>query len=100
MTREIIWSPDAINDFESILEYLELKWSNRITRRFINKIDDNIQLIIEDPKIFPLINQEMQIRKSVITKQNTLFYREINDKIEIVRLFDTRQDPQKLTFEK
>jgi plasmid stabilization system protein ParE len=100
MTREIIWSPDAVNDFESILEYLELKWSNRIARRFINKIDDNIELIIEDPKIFPLINQEMQIRKSVITKQNTLFYREINGKIEIVRLFDTRQDPQKLTFEK
>ena len=100
MTREIIWSPDAVNDFESILEYLELKWSNRIARRFINKIDDNIELIIEDPKIFPLINQEMQIRKSVITKQNTLFYREINGKIEIVRLFDTRKDPKNLTFEK
>lgn len=100
MTREIIWSPDAENDLVTILEYLELKWSSRITRRFINKIDDNIELILEDPRIFPLINQDMQIRKSVITKQNTLFYREINNKIEIVRLFDTRQDPQKLTFEK
>ncbi|EPR66903.1 type II toxin-antitoxin system RelE/ParE family toxin [Cyclobacterium qasimii] len=100
MTKKIIWSPDAESDFATILEYLELKWGNRITSRFINKVDDSIELILEDPKIFPLINEEMQIRKSVITKQNTLFYRENEDKIEIVRLFDTRQDPKKLIFEK
>jgi plasmid stabilization system protein ParE len=98
MSKEIVWSPDAEKDFEEILEYLQLKWSNRIIRRFINKVDDNIELIVEEPKIFPLINEELQIRKSVITKQNTLFYRENADKIEIVRLFDTRQDPKKLTF--
>ncbi len=100
MAREIIWSPAAEKDFENILDYLELKWSTRVINRFINKVDDNIDLILEDPKIFPLINDQLQIRKSVITKQNTLFYREINDKIEIVRLFDTRQNPIKLTFEK
>lgn len=98
MTREIIWSPAAEKDFESILEYLQIKWSTRITRRFINKVDDNIELIVEDPQIFPVINVELQIRKSVITKQNTLYYREVNNKIEIVRLFDTRQDPNKLLF--
>lgn len=98
MTREIIWSPAAEKDFESILEYLQIKWSARITRRFINKVDDNIELIVEDPQIFPVINVELQIRKSVITKQNTLYYREVNNKIEIVRLFDTRQDPNKLLF--
>lgn len=98
MTREIIWSPAAEKDFESILEYLQIKWSARITRRFINKVDDNIELIVEDPQIFPVINVELQIRKSVITKQNTLYYREVNNKIEIVRLFDTRQDLNKLLF--
>lgn len=98
MTREIIWSPAAEKDFESILEYLQIKWSTRITRRFINKVDDNIELIVEDPQIFPVINVELQIRKSVITKQNTLYYREVNNKIEIVRLFDTRQDLNKLLF--
>lgn len=98
MTKEIIWSPAAEKDFEKILEYLEFKWNNRIARRFINKVDDSIDLIVEDPKIFPLINEELQIRKSVITKQNTLFYRVSDSSIEIVRLFDTRQDPNKLEF--
>ena len=98
MNREVIWSPASERDFEAILEYLQTKWSGRVISKFINKVDDNIGLILEDPKIFPIINEELQIRKSVITKQNTLYYREINHNIEIVRLFDTRQEPRKLTF--
>jgi len=33
-----------------------------------------------------------------VTKQNTLFYREVEKRIEILRLYDTRQDPKKLKF--
>ena len=78
MTREVIWSPASERDFEAILVYLQIKWSRRVISKFINKVDDNIGLILEDPKIFPVINEELQIRKSVITKQNSLYYREIN----------------------
>ena len=98
MAKNVIWSPAAEKDLETVLNYLQSKWSNQILNRFINKIDDNIGLIIVDPKIFPLINEKLKIRKSVITKHNTLYYRETPKSIQIVRLFDSRQDPQKLTF--
>ncbi len=96
--RNIIWSPAAEQDFRSILDYLQNKWSQRVINKFINKVDDNIGLILEDPKIFPIINEELKIRKSVITKHNTLYYREVSKEVEIVRLFDARQDPKKLKF--
>ncbi len=98
MLKKVIWSPSAEKDFELILDYLQLKWNNKIINSFINKIDDNINLILEDYKIFPVINEELQIRKSVISKQNTLYYREKSGNLEIVRLFDSRQDPNKLKF--
>ena len=98
MSKHAIWSPAAEEDFEVILYYLQNHWSSRVISKFINKIDDNISLIIEDPKIFPLINDELQIRRCVITKHNTLFYREFNRNVEVVRLFDSRQDPKKLKF--
>lgn len=98
MSKKVIWSPVAQKDLEKILDYLNSKWSESIVTKFINKVDDNIGLIIEDPIIFPLINEELNIRKSVITKHNTLFYRETSDEIQIVRLFDTRQDPKKMIF--
>jgi plasmid stabilization system protein ParE len=98
MAKRVIWSPAALNDLENILDYLNHNWSETIVNKFINNIDDNIGLIIEDPIIFPLINDELKIRKSVITKHNTLFYRETSSEIQIIRLFDSRQDPKKLVF--
>ena len=98
MLKEVIWSPSAEEDFESILDYLQINWNDRIINRLINKVDDTINLILEDYKIFQIINEELQIRKTVISKQNTLYYREKNGKLEIVRLFDSRQDPNKLKF--
>ncbi len=98
INRKATWSPAAEEDLRKILDYLQNKWNPQIINRFINKIDDNIGLILEDPKIFPFINQELLIRKCVITKQNILYYREVKNGIEVVRLFDTRQNPKKLKF--
>ncbi len=61
MNREVIWSPASERDFEAILEYLQIKWSGRVISKFINKVDDIIGLILEDPKIFPIINEKLQI---------------------------------------
>ncbi|MGB0933186.1 MAG: type II toxin-antitoxin system RelE/ParE family toxin [Lishizhenia sp.] len=98
MINDVIWSPAAEKDFESILNYLLSNWNDKVINRFINRIDDIISLIVEDPNIFPLINEQLQIRKVVISKQNTLYYRRKAGKLEIVRVFDSRQDPIKLKF--
>ncbi len=96
--KQIIWSPSAEADLKDVLFYLQIKWSERVIAKFISKVDDALEMIIAAPKTFPIINQELQLRKCVITKHNTLFYRELPHKIEVVRLFDSRQDPQKLKF--
>ncbi len=98
INKKATWSPAAENDLRKILDYLQNKWNPHVINRFINKIDDSIELILEDTKIFSIINHELQIRKCVITKQNTLYYREVTYGIEIVRLFDSRQDTKKLKF--
>ena len=99
MHRQIIWSPSAENDFEEILNYLSINWDNRIVNNFIDRLDKYIGVIDNNPKYFPLINKKLKIRKCVITKQNSLFYRASKDRIELIRLFDTRQNPDKLKFE-
>ena len=98
MPREVIWSPLAEKDLESILEYLDENWSQKIIIRFLRKIDTVIIQIAKVPNQYPIINRKLDVRKCVITKQNTLFYRESKNRIEILRLYDTRQDPKKLKF--
>ena len=98
MAKNIIWSPAAESDLKSVLSYLDEKWSVLVVNQFINKVDSFVSLIAEEPKLFPTINKKHNVRKCVLTKQNTLFYRENKDSIDIIRLFDTRQDPKKLKY--
>ena len=98
MIKQIIWSPAAEKDAEQILDFINTKWSKRVAAKFLNKLDDNIRLISEDPKLFPIIEDNLGVRKCVVTKQNSLFYRISDESIEIIRLFDTRQNPKSLTF--
>jgi len=98
MPKKIIWSPLAENDFGNILEYLNEKWGEKVAYQFI-EITSNVLLQISiKPKLFPLINKRLKIRKCVLTKHNSIYYREIVTQIEILRIYDTRQDPDKLTF--
>jgi plasmid stabilization system protein ParE len=73
------------------LEYQSLLGLHRKPRIFLAQIKNN-------PELFPLINSELQIRKCVVTKHNSIFYRETNSRIEILRLYDTRQNPDNLIF--
>lgn len=98
MRKPIIWSPLSENDFISILDYLQINWNEKVVSDFIDINEDVIGQITTNPTQFPIINKKKQIRKCVITKHNTLFYRDRKESIDILRIFDTRQDPHKLKF--
>lgn len=98
MHKPIKWSSFADDDLAKILEYLDAKWNNSVCLKFITKLDSCITFIQQNPKQFPLLNKDLQIRKCVITKQNSLYYRETANRIEILRLYDTRQNPESLQF--
>lgn len=96
MLKPICWSSFADNDFAHLLEYLDTKWNKKVAKEFIEIVDKNLYLIQKNPELFPFLNSELNIRRCVITKHNTLFYREKEDRIEILRLYDTRQNPTNL----
>lgn len=56
------------------------------------------QLILNDPALFPVIEDGLKIRRCVLAKHNSLYYIVAEDGIDILRVFDTRQDPNKLRF--
>jgi plasmid stabilization system protein ParE len=98
MRRQIVWSPLAENDFANILAYLNENWNEKVTNQFIDLTDEIIGQISVNPRQFPVIFKKGKIRKCVLTKHNTLFYRDNKYQVEILRIYDTRQDPYNLTF--
>ncbi len=99
MPKQVIWSPLSERDFNDILDYLLENWGSEVVTRFIDIVEDLIEQISLNPKQFPVIHKKLKVRKCVITKHNTLYYRDRRDYVDILRIFDNRQDPHKLKFQ-
>jgi plasmid stabilization system protein ParE len=73
-SKRILWSPLAEEDLNNILEYLEREWEQQVIFDFLVALENDLDRISKNPKVFPLINSLLNIRKYVITKHNTLYY--------------------------
>ncbi len=96
MKREVVITPRAQIEIENIFEYLESKWNEKIKKKFSNKINTILNLIIENPELFPVSNVNKKIRKAVISKQSILFYHFNNKHIIVLSIFDSRQNQSKI----
>lgn len=96
MIKKITWSPLSEKDFSNILEYLDLNWGSSVIEKYINRVDSLLNQIKLNPKQYPLINKRKKVRRCVITKHNSLYYRINKDSIDLIRIYSNFQNPQKL----
>lgn len=69
MKREIIFSKNAEKSLIDLLEHLELKWSTNVREKFISKLDKLINLIQNEPEIFPKSQINKNQHRCVLSKQ-------------------------------
>jgi plasmid stabilization system protein ParE len=98
MVKTIIWNRRASNSFNSIIQYLQNEWGDRVTRNFVVRTYEIIDLLAANPEMGVVEHFEKQIRGFVITKHNTLFYRIEDNKLILLNFFDNRQDPKKKSY--
>jgi len=98
MALEINWSKRADKKFDKILEYLVVNWGEHITRTFVKKVYDFMDVLSEFPEIGTIENNKKEIRGFTIVKQINIFYKVSNSKIIILDFFDNRQGPKKKRF--
>tara|TARA_R110002050_G_scaffold141251_2_gene266325 strand:- start:32105 stop:32410 length:306 start_codon:yes stop_codon:yes gene_type:complete len=96
MARNVIISKIAERRLENLFEFLLDNWSVKVKNDFIIKLEKCVTIIRKQPESFPSSEKEQGLRKCVITKHTTLFYRFDEKSIKIVTLFDSRQNPKKL----
>lgn len=99
MSRKVVISKTAEKKLDKPLEYLIKEWSVKVKKDFVEKLDSSIEIIKNQPEIFPESKKVNGLRKCVITKQTTIYYRFNSKRINIVTLFDTRQHPNRLDKE-
>ncbi|KAA9324935.1 type II toxin-antitoxin system RelE/ParE family toxin [Adhaeribacter soli] len=96
MSRKVVLSKRAEKKLASLFDFLTEKWSEKIKHDFIQKLDKRIEAIKNKPESFPESEIQKGLFKCVITKQTTLYYRFTSRQIQIVTIFDSRQNPEKL----
>ena len=92
---KINWTPHALKELEKTYEYLELNFTPNELRKLSSDLNKSLQLISKNPKLFPQ-SASHGIRRIVIKKFNTLYYREKLNSIEVISFYSNRKNPSNL----
>jgi len=65
MSYRIIARPEAELTFRNV-DYLALEWNNKVMNQFLDRVDDIIQKIKQNPFSFPLYGYETTILRPKI----------------------------------
>jgi len=95
-TYKLIWSDEALTNLKGIIDYLEYRWTKREIKKFVQLLDRQLKLIKENPLLFAESDKSNGLRKSVLSRQTTIYYRVVKFEIHIMTLFNNRQNPEKL----
>lgn len=96
---EVHWTDHALEELASTFHYLEQHFPEKVLVRLSHEIEKVTFLIAKHPKLFPESDAKQGVRKAVVEKFNTLYYRiSETNQIEILSFFSNRQDPGRITL--
>ena len=96
MAYKLFWTDEAINNLEEILDYLKRRWIQREINNFKNKLKKHLDLISRFPLMFPISDYNPRLRKSVVSKQTSVYFEIKNGMIYIAYIFVTRKNINKI----
>jgi len=97
---KISWTPTARKTYFKILDHLAEEWTKREVKNFINEVESLLEQIETNPEMFQASRKKKNVRKGIITKHNTLYYRikPRKKELELISFWDNRQDPGKMIY--
>ena len=95
----VVWTDEAEFTYEQLIAYLINNNSKRELEKVTSGVEKCIRIISQNPGLFALYeHSNRNARKCVITKRCVMFYRDNEDIIEILGIYDTRQDLSRLNL--
>jgi plasmid stabilization system protein ParE len=97
---KVKWTLLAAEEYEYSVDWLIKHWNENIAIQFVDAVENKIALL----KKFPLLGNPSPAipgcRKTLVLPYHILLYKAENETIKIIRLFDGRQDPEKIYTER
>ncbi len=90
------WTLIASEEYQDAVDWLIRNWDQKVAIRFITDVENKVTLL----KKFPMLGNPSSVipgcRKTLVLPYHIMLYKIENESLEIVRLFDTRQNPEKI----
>lgn len=91
---KISWTEHALEELSNTFGYLGRNFSDKEFIKLANKIETVLELISQNPDLFPKSTKE-SIYRVVLLKYNTLYYRVVGKEVQKLSFFSNRQNPSK-----
>lgn len=98
MAYQITWSPRADAAMYRTTVYLAENWPESVVDEFVDKVFKAVDLLQNFPEIGQKAAHNNAIRSYLIKPYTRLVYRIKANKVVILRLVDTRQQPGRQNF--
>lgn len=86
---KIIWSEQAKNSYEKIIDFILEQWNSDIALDFESKTNTLLDKLKQNKNLCPA-SKKTKLRKCVIHKNTSLIYKINNPNIELVTFIDNR----------
>jgi len=92
----IKWTDHAINELSEAFDYVMRNWTEKELVKLSFRIEETLELISKNPELFQKTPTIKDVRRAVVTKHNSIYYRINSEIIEILSFFSNRRNPKKL----
>lgn len=91
------WTSESKRTFNQNLEYLSEAWDNKVINDFLDRVEEVLEKIRNNPTLYTLYRPEDKVYKCVVHKRVVLYYRLVEEKyVDLLTFWNTYQDPDKL----
>lgn len=97
MSLEVAWSPEANQDLWAQIDHLLNEWTEQEAKDFMDRVTYFTEIISNYPRAFQMTDHK-DVHFVPIVPQVTMFYRVLENKVEILRLWSNPQDPHQLSL--
>jgi len=85
--------PEAEDTFNELIIQLRQTWGDGFVRKFEDRVLVCLRTISQNPYIYPLAEEMLEIRKCVLHKNCSMFYTIEQEVVFVVCFWDNRQVP-------
>ena len=98
MDYEIEWTDIAVEDYQRITHYLLANWTLHVKENFERIVNRKLSSLSFQPFRGIISPKYKNVRSILLTEHNRLYYEVGKNKITLLTIIDTRQNPIKNPF--